>query len=75
MAAILEQLRCSTFGEGADRRPHACQPGGRRKWTVGEQLGELKHRWRDGMEAFGFEPEELVARLATLVPPPLLHLV
>jgi hypothetical protein len=42
---------------------------------VGEQLGELKHRWRDGMEAFGFEPEELVARLATLVPPPLLHLV
>ncbi len=35
----------------------------------------LKRRWRDGTTAFVFEPEEFVARLAALVPPPRCHLV
>jgi len=32
-------------------------------------------RWRDGTAAFVYAPEELVARLAALVPPPRFHLV
>jgi hypothetical protein len=41
----------------------------------GRLIYRLKRRWRDGTEAFVFEPEELVARLAALVPPPRFHLV
>jgi hypothetical protein len=35
----------------------------------------LKRRWRDGTAAFVYAPEEFVARLAALVPPPRFHLV
>jgi hypothetical protein len=41
----------------------------------GRLIYRLKRRWRDGTEAFVFEPEELVVRLAALVPPPRFHLV
>ena len=41
----------------------------------GRLVYRLKHRWRDGTTAFVFEPEEFVARLAALVPPPRFHLV
>ena len=35
----------------------------------------LKHRWRDGTTHVGFEPLELLEKLAALVPPPRSHLV
>jgi hypothetical protein len=41
----------------------------------GRLVYRLKRRWRDGTTAFVFEPEEFVARLAALVPPPRCHLV
>jgi hypothetical protein len=41
----------------------------------GRLIYRLKRRWRDGTAAFVLEPEELVARLAALVPPPRFHLV
>jgi len=41
----------------------------------GRLVYQLKRRWRDGTTAFVFEPEEFVARLAALVPPPRSHLV
>ena len=41
----------------------------------GRLIYRLKRRWRDGTAAFVFEPEEFVARLAALVPPPRFHLV
>jgi hypothetical protein len=37
----------------------------------GQLVYRLKHRWRDGTTALVFEPEEFVARLTALVPPPL----
>jgi hypothetical protein len=39
----------------------------------GRLLYRLKHRWRDGTTHVVFEPQELVARLAALIPPPRFH--
>ncbi len=41
----------------------------------GRVLYGLRHRWRDGTTHVIFEPLDLVARLAALVPPPRVHLV
>jgi len=41
----------------------------------GRLLYRLKHRWRDGTTHVVFEPQELVEKLAALVPPPRVHLV
>jgi hypothetical protein len=41
----------------------------------GRLLYRLKHRWRDGTTHIVFAPEELVEKLAALVPPPRFHLV
>jgi hypothetical protein len=41
----------------------------------GRLLYRLKHRWRDGTTHVIFEPQELVEKLAALVPPPRFHLV
>jgi len=41
----------------------------------GRLLYRLKHRWRDGTTHVVFEPQELVEKLAALVPPPRFHLV
>ncbi len=44
-----------------------------------ERLGDgriryrLRHRWRDGTSHLVFEPQELLARLAALIPPPRAH--
>jgi len=45
------------------RIPHRTPPDGR-------ILYRLRHRWRDGTTHVVFEPVDLVARLAALVPPP-----
>jgi hypothetical protein len=39
----------------------------------GRLLYRLKHRWRDGTTHVVFEPQELVERLAALIPPPRFH--
>jgi hypothetical protein len=41
----------------------------------GRLLYRLKRPWRDGTSAIIFEPEDLVAKLAALVPAPRVHLV
>jgi len=41
----------------------------------GRLLYELRHRWRDGTTHVGFEPLELMEKLAALVPPPRFNLV
>ncbi len=41
----------------------------------GRLLYRLKHRWRDGTTHVVFEPQDLVEKLAALVPPPRFHLV
>ncbi len=41
----------------------------------GRLLYRLKHRWRDGTTHVVFEPQELVEKLAALVPPPRFHLL
>ena len=41
----------------------------------GRLLYRLKHRWRDGTTHAVFTPQELVEKLAALVPPPRFHLV
>jgi hypothetical protein len=41
----------------------------------GRLLYALKQRWRDGTTHIGFEPLELLEKLAALVPPPRFHLV
>jgi len=41
----------------------------------GRLLYRLKHRWRDGTSHVIFEPLDLVAKLAALVPPPRANLV
>jgi hypothetical protein len=41
----------------------------------GRLLYRLKHRWRDGTTHVVFEPQELVEKLAALVPPPRFHVV
>lgn len=41
----------------------------------GRLLYRLKRRWRDGTTHVGFEPLELLERLAALVPPPRFHMV
>jgi hypothetical protein len=41
----------------------------------GQLLYRLKHRWRDGTTHVVFEPQELIEKLAALVPPPRFHLV
>ncbi len=41
----------------------------------GRILYRLRHRWRDGTTHVVFEPVDLVARLAALVPPPRANLV
>jgi hypothetical protein len=38
-------------------------------------LYRLKHRWRDGTTHVVFTPQELVEKLAALIPPPRFHLV
>ena len=38
-------------------------------------LYRLKRRWRDGTTHVVFEPQELMEKLAALVPPPRFHLV
>ncbi len=44
-------------------------------FEVGRLPYRLKHRWRDGTTHVVFEPQELVEKLAALVPPPRFHLV
>ena len=39
----------------------------------GRLLYRLKHRWRDGTTHVVFEPQQLVERLAALIPPPRFH--
>jgi|GEM_PF-870912 len=39
----------------------------------GHILYHLRHRWRDGTSCLVFEPQEFLARLAALVPPPRAH--
>jgi len=41
----------------------------------GRLLYALRHRWRDGTTHVGFEPLELLEKLAALVPPPRFNLV
>ena len=41
----------------------------------GRLLYRLKHRWRDGTTHVVYEPQELLEKLAALVPPPRFHLV
>ena len=41
----------------------------------GRLLYRLKHRWRDGTTGVVFTPQELLEKLAALVPPPRFHLV
>jgi hypothetical protein len=41
----------------------------------GRVLYRMRHPWRDGTTHLVFEPEELMARLAALVPPPRAHQV
>jgi len=41
----------------------------------GRLLYRLKHRWRDGTTHVVFTPQELVEKLAALIPPPRFHLV
>ena len=41
----------------------------------GQLLYRLKHRWRDGTIHVVFELQELIEKLAALVPPPRFHLV
>ena len=57
--------------------PHPCVA---RHWPVvrkrcEEYAFELKTAWSDGTRVIFFSSEELVARLAALVPPPRMHLV
>jgi len=40
----------------------------------GTLLYRLKHRWRDGTSQVVFTPQELIEKLAALVPPPRFHL-
>jgi len=35
----------------------------------------IKRPWRDGTAGMGFEPVDFLAKLATLVPPPRMHLL
>jgi hypothetical protein len=39
----------------------------------GRLLYHLRHRWRDGTTQIVFEPQQLLARLVPLVPPPYAH--
>jgi len=39
----------------------------------GRIVYRLRHRWRDGTSHLVFEPQELLARLAALIPPPRAH--
>ncbi len=41
----------------------------------GRLLYQLKRRWRDGTTAILFQPDELIEKLAALVPPPRIHMV
>jgi len=41
----------------------------------GQLLYRLKHRWRDGTTHVLLSPQELIEKLAALVPPPRFHLV
>ena len=41
----------------------------------GRLIYRLRHRWRDGTTHIIFEPTDLVAKLAALVPPPRFHTV
>ncbi len=53
------------------RPPFAAE---RLKWSRhGRVLLRLRKPWRDGTTHIVFEPEELLARLAALVPPPRMH--
>ncbi|MBI5503795.1 MAG: transposase [Deltaproteobacteria bacterium] len=41
----------------------------------GRILYRMRRRWRDGTSHLVFEPQELLARLAALIPPPRAHQV
>lgn len=45
------------------------------KLADGRLLYQLKRRWRDGTTAILFTPDELIEKLAALVPPPRIHTV
>lgn len=45
------------------------------KRADGRLLYQLKRRWRDGTTAVLFTPDELIEKLAALVPPPRIHTV
>jgi len=66
------------------RFEHLCRYAGRPPLATGRLsalpdgrrlLYRLKRRWRDGTTHMIFEPLDLVARLAALVPPPRFNLV
>jgi len=46
-----------------------------RRLDDGRICYRLRHRWRDGTSHLVFEPQELLARLAALIPPPRAHQV
>ncbi len=43
--------------------------------TLGQVLYRFKKAWRDGTHAVVLSPEDLIARLCALVPPPRFHLI
>jgi hypothetical protein len=65
------------------RRERLCRYGARppvaterlSRLDDGRLLYRLKHRWRDGTTHVVFTPQELVEKLAALIPPPRFHLV
>lgn len=68
-----DRLRLERLCRYAGRPPLATERLSR--LADGHLLYELKHRWRDGTTHVGFEPLELLEKLAALVPPPRFNLV
>jgi hypothetical protein len=68
-----DRLRLERLCRYAARPPLATERLSR--LAGGRLLYELKHRWRDGTTHTGFEPLELLEKLAALVPPPRFNLV
>jgi hypothetical protein len=68
-----DRLRLERLARYVSRPPIASE---RLTELADGRLGyELSHRWRDGTTHVAFEPEELLERLAVLVPRPRVHAV
>lgn len=68
-----DRLRLERLCRYATRPPLATERLSR--LSDGRLLYKLKHRWRDGTTHIGFEPLELLEKLAALVPPPRVNFV